>query len=154
MKFKFRAPENPTLLLIATTLHPVEGNGAYLQLSSNQGKGENPREGKFGAANRQGTMQSELIINIPRVCYQWEISHFRSMRFTEIGRKSQETGEFRFWNALSQITESEDLTVVGIMQLSCCLSLSPLKPVSYFFHLILLKSSCHILTCKNKNSDN
>ena len=84
MKFKFRAPENPTLLLIATTLHPVEGNGAYLQLSSNQGKGENPREGKFGAANRQGTMQSELIINIPRVCYQWEISHFRSMRFTEI----------------------------------------------------------------------
>lgn len=84
MKFKFRAPENPTLLLIATTLNPVEGNGAYLQLSSNQGKGENPREGKFGAANRQGTMQSELIINIPRVCYQWEISHFRSMRFTEI----------------------------------------------------------------------
>lgn len=76
--------KNPTLLLIDTTLHPVEGNGAYLQLSSNQGKGENPRKGKCGAANRQGTMRLELIINIPKVCYQWEIRHFRSTRCTEI----------------------------------------------------------------------
>ena len=59
--------------------------------------------------------------------------------YWDVGRKSQEMGEFCFWNALAQITESADLTVVQIMQLSLCLSLSPLKPVSYFFHLTLLK---------------
>lgn len=49
-------------------IHPAEGNGAYFQLSSDQGKGENPRKRKCGAANRQSTIPLEFIIDIPKVC--------------------------------------------------------------------------------------
>lgn len=139
MKFKFRAPENPTLLLIDTTRSSSRGQWCILTAQLWPGKGGEPtgrkvwssQQAKYNAVRTYKYPQSLLLMG-DKPFQIYEV-------YWDVGRKSQEMGEFRFWNALSQITESADLRVVGIMQLSLCLSLSPLKPVSYFFHLTLLK---------------